>query len=104
MALPGLPDSWKPPVRALIEREWARLADVLDPLYAERAPNGDRTWQMVEQPERGGEWMEVWLRPVDPLDDREPVLIASYSPGWEQRELQRAQAVADEHTEPPDDL
>jgi hypothetical protein len=90
---------WVPPGQRLLEHAWREhdRRDELVELQAERDADGRKTWMTVRVDDRADGWVEHWLRPVDPLDPREPIRIAAWPLKLEADALADAKAVVDEH-------
>ena len=54
-------------------------------------------WEQVRVHEPVDGWVEVWLRPVDPLDPRPPIRIGVWPEKDEADEVADARAVVEEH-------
>lgn len=96
----GLPSDWKPPVQALLEREWQRhpRRDQLVALLRERDEDGFCKWEQALEPDEDDPtWTALWLRPADPRDERPGIRVLRYPNVWLNREYARARAIVDEH-------
>jgi hypothetical protein len=86
------------PGQRRLDRVWRnheRHADLVA-LQAERDEDGRLTWETVRVLDVEDDFVEVWLRPVDPVDRRGPIRIGAW-PGRAEREARLdAQALADE--------
>lgn len=95
----GLPDDWRPPERRLLERAWDEHPEVdeLNRLKAERDERGWPTWELQREEDGEGDdvWISLWLRPVDPRDDR-GIRVVRYPIAWAQQANRDAEAIADE--------
>jgi hypothetical protein len=69
-------------------------------LQSERDDGGMPRWFMRAEPDEGdATWVAVWLRPVDPLDERPSIRVTRYPVAWEEQQEADARAIADEHAE-----
>lgn len=98
MAASGLPDDWRPPARVRLEEAWDKHAhrDTLDQLKRERDQSGDPTWQLVRELHED-KWVEYWMRPVDPFDERQRICVGRWAEKVETDPLKDAQAIVEEH-------
>jgi hypothetical protein len=99
---PGLPNDWKPPLRQLQQKVWADLPDRkrerLEGLDRERDANDDWTWQQQLEDDPDDEtWTVLWLRTVDPRDQRPDERIGRWPKSLPEDALARARAIVNEH-------
>ena len=97
---PADPTALLPVRQRTLDEAWRQHPerDQLDAYQAERDANGMKRWQAVYGPDPDdADWTGHWLRPVDPLDPREPILIVRWPDEWMTRQEQIAAAVATEH-------
>jgi hypothetical protein len=96
------------PLVVLQERAWAKLdpatRERVIELRRERDESGEPTWKEERQddPPIEGEsedsgWTRLVLRPIDPFDTREPILIGSWPTKFLDDEYANEQARAKEH-------
>jgi hypothetical protein len=97
---PGLPDDWKPPGRALLEKAWDEhpRRDELDALKRERDQDGNPTWNLhLEDDADDPNWAAYWLRPADPRNDARSIRVVRYPKVYVERREADARAIVDEH-------
>jgi hypothetical protein len=85
------PDRRRNPLDVLEDEAWRAHADHdrLEELKAERDDGGSPQWQMHWDLDEGDpDWAALTFRPVDPTDDRLPVLIGRWSTPYLAGELE----------------
>jgi hypothetical protein len=90
---------WQPPGQRRLEHAWRdhERRDELDELAAERDDDGMPRWETVRLLDPSDDFVEHWLRTVDPFDERPPIRIAVWPLKVETAEIRDATAVISEH-------
>jgi hypothetical protein len=93
---------WMAPGRKWLEEAWDahEQHELLAERVSERDANGLLKWQLVRV-HTEDDWFEYWQRPVDPLDEREPICVCRWPVAREEKAEAEARAIVEEHDDFP---